>query len=249
MTQSSASERIYIVGATGNTGRRVVKNLFECNVPVTVFVRSPAKARALFPNAEGTNLTIVEGSYDDIDVFKKTIAGHTRLYLLVHGLQEILATCIPFAKAAYDAGVKQIVMMSSITAGFPWRVSRIGDAYRRAEEGILGIPNRGAYVALRPARFMTNQLLTDVHSIKTSNSFMFVEPPEYLDAWISPDDIGDAAARILREPIEKHADAVYEMVRDFCSHAKRAEDFSVALGRTIVYKFAVLITTRFSRSK
>ncbi|KAI8149099.1 hypothetical protein BJV82DRAFT_590629 [Fennellomyces sp. T-0311] len=142
---------------------------------------------------------------------------------------------LEIAQKAYTSGVRKIVHCSSISAGFPWRTSLVGEVHRASEAGIMSIPNRGGYVTLRPAHFMSNHLGLEMETIKASNTIVDVVDPEAVQQWISTNDIDLPAANILQEPIEKHADSVYEMIGDIVSCTDRAKPVGHALGRKIIY--------------
>lgn len=152
-------EKIFVVGGTGNVGSRVIKDLLqkESN-SVTAYVRSIDKAQQLFGNP--SNLTLVQGDYADLTLFEKSIAGHPRLFLVVHDpdIHDIPKHAAALSERAYRAGVQQIVTVSSVLAAAPYRSSFIGDASYKAETAIASIPNRGTIVTLRPSSLMTNHL-------------------------------------------------------------------------------------------
>lgn len=231
------SERVFVIGGTGNTGKPVVEALLKANVPTTVLARTPEKVHQMFPSSvNNSHFTIVKGDVTDYALFEKSIVGHTRLFFVVNGFGNMIETKVTLAAKAYAAGVKQVVDVSSLSSGFPWRSSFIGVHHRSCEEGILAIPNRGAYVALRPSRFMSNMLWIDIHGIKANNTVYDTAEPDEREEWISPNDIGALAAIVLLDPVEKHGDAVYEMVGDYITPTKRAAVFSEALGREIKYQ-------------
>ncbi|KAG0979594.1 hypothetical protein G6F29_008462 [Rhizopus arrhizus] len=225
------NERVFIVGGTGNVGSRVVRNLIAKNIPVTLYARSPEKVNALFSGNE--LVKTLQGDYDDLSPLKEGLKGHKRLFLLINDhtkfsqLKEIIATY------AYEAGVKQIVDISSIGVSFPWRSNMNGNMHRLAEEAILNIPNRGYVVALRPGKFMSNLIVFEVpHDDVVASS----ADPDVPEGWISPNDISDVAAVILTEDIEKHKDAVYELNGDSVTPAQRTDIFSRAVGRPFTFK-------------
>ncbi|KAI8144898.1 hypothetical protein BJV82DRAFT_606616 [Fennellomyces sp. T-0311] len=228
------SERVYVIGSTGNVGSATVKELLKNDIPVTVYVRSPAKAKELFANH--ANLTFVQGDWNDLKPFEESIVGHTRLFLLVHGLQDLVKIKSAIAQRAYAAGVKQIVHVSGVAVGDPWRSNYIGGVHRESEEAILAIPNRGAYVTLRPGRFMVNNITFEINPIKFLSAILDTEEPDTVQTWISTNDIGLVAANIFKDPIEKHGDAVYELIGDALTFSERAALLSKALRRTITYK-------------
>ena len=230
---TASVERVYFIGGTGNSGAPAVKELLKNKVPVTLYARSPAKAQKLF--GDDPNLTVIEGVFADLKPFEDSIAGHTRLFLVVAaGFENRFKYKVEIAQMAYAAGVKQIVHVSSISASSPWRTSMVADVHRTNEERIANIPNRGAYVVLRPAHFMSNLLWMEASDIK-ANTIVDVVDPELGQPWISNTDIGLVAANILQDPVEKHMDAVYEMVGEMVNRKDRAELLSQALGRKITY--------------
>ncbi|KAJ1672720.1 hypothetical protein EV182_006622 [Spiromyces aspiralis] len=140
------------------------------------------------------------------------------------------------AKAAYAAGVRQVVDISSRLASLPWRSSYIGHAHRLGEERVLGIAGRGSFVAIRPSRFMISQLWLDLPGIKKSDTIFTTQDGDKDFEWISTDDIADVVTHVLTEPVEKHGDAVYELTGDNVSERARAALFSKALGRPVTFK-------------
>ncbi|KAI8141575.1 hypothetical protein BJV82DRAFT_618304 [Fennellomyces sp. T-0311] len=226
-------ERVYIIGGTGNIGTAAVKELLKHGVSVTVYARSPTKAQGLFGNND--KLTIVEGDLNDLKPFEGSIDGHTRLLLIVNDIPNIAKFKIAVAQRAYAAGVKQIVDISTILSGMSWRTSIVASNHRAAEEGIIAIPDRGAFVTLRPGRFMSNHLWQEIHTIKNMNTIMDSAQPDRIQHWISPNDIALVAANIFRDPVEKHADAVYDLIGELVTLEERAQILTNALGRTITY--------------
>lgn len=65
------SLRLFILGATGGTGRELVNQALERNHSVTAFVRSPQK---LGPPRNG--LTVIQGDLLDVDALAGALQGH-----------------------------------------------------------------------------------------------------------------------------------------------------------------------------
>ncbi|KAI8145269.1 hypothetical protein BJV82DRAFT_605590 [Fennellomyces sp. T-0311] len=220
-------ERIYVIGATEKTGSVVLDELVQSGANVTVLVRSPEKVR----HANAVN--IVQGDYDDLITFFQTISGHTRLFIVMSNFAGSYETEISLSKIAYAAGVKQIVHLTGLQ--LPWRNWNITHAHRQAEQSISSIPNRGSFVSLRPTNFISNHLMT-LDTIKNENVILDSADPDEPQEWISPNDVGRVAARILLDPVEIHGDAGYELIGDVKTPSERAAILSAVLDRPISYK-------------
>lgn len=225
-------ERIFIVGGTGNTGKVVVDELIAKNAKVTLYARSPAKVASMFPTGD---ISVVEGDLQNLDPLKDAVKGHTRLFFLVAdfalSMVDIKRT---IATYAYEAGVKQIVDLSSLSAGFAARTNSIGEKHLDAERAVASIPNRGAYVTLRPGRFMSN--MTTFDRILPNNTIVGTEHPDEPLVWISPNDIGAVAAAVLTDDIAKHGDAVYELLGARSTPSERVQALSRVLGKEVKYQ-------------
>ncbi|KAF7720743.1 hypothetical protein EC973_006220 [Apophysomyces ossiformis] len=229
---AQATERVFIVGGTGNVGSKVVRDLITNNVPTTLYARNPSKVASLFPNGKHL-VDVVQGDYSDFSSLEESLPGHSRLFLLLNDVSDMMENKLAIARLAYKAGVKQIVDVSSCLAGPGWRPTYIGECYRLAEESMRQIPGRGAYVALRPCAFMSNIVILDAPQSGVARDV--VDANAY-QSWISPNDIGALAAILLRESIEKHGDAVYEMVGEILTPAERAGILSRVIGRPVTYE-------------
>ncbi|KAI9261120.1 hypothetical protein BY458DRAFT_515895 [Sporodiniella umbellata] len=228
---NSSNERIFILGGTGNVGVKTTKDLLAKGIPVTLYARQPEKVNSIYSNNPLVNT--VKGDYDDLAPLKAALKGHSRLLLLVADLEKMVNIKKSVASYAYEAGVKQIVDISSVWVSLPWRSTHISTVHYYSEKAIYDLPDRGSFVTLRPGRFMSNL----IHFDGPRDGFVFDTVDENAtQGWISPNDIGAVAAVILSEPIEKHADSVYELSGDVATPIQRAQYLSRALGRELVYK-------------
>jgi len=227
-----STERVFFVGGNGSIGEKTVKGLLEKNIPVTLYARSPEKVVTLFNN--NSLVSVVQGDYSDLSVLKDGIQGHSRLFLLIHDLVNFVRLKTEIAKIAYNAGVKQIVDISSFTSGRGWRTSNIATIHYEAERAIYDIPNRGRFVALRPGRFMSNcHMLFDK---PTPDGKLFdTAAPNHPQSWISANDISAVATLVLSEDLLRHGDTVYELYGYICTPTERAEILSRVSGRKITY--------------
>lgn len=144
--------RIFVTGASGLVGRRLVPRLLRPGTAVTAFVRTPATF-----DARGEGLTIAAGNVGDPGSVERAIAGCDAVIHLanasgvadeaqvhavnVRGTEHVLA-------AARVAGVQRFVFTSTISATRE-RLGPYGLSKRVAEERVRasGIP----FVILRPS--------------------------------------------------------------------------------------------------
>ncbi|KAI7899298.1 uncharacterized protein BX663DRAFT_522122 [Cokeromyces recurvatus] len=233
---SSIVERVFIVGGTGNIGRKVVNDLLDNNVAVTLYARNPVKVQDLFSSHKNSKhlVNVVQGDYHDLSPIQEGIKGHTRLFLLVADFNNFVNCKLTISQYAYVAGVQQIVDISSFSVNAGWRESLIGSNHYLAEKAIFEIPNRGHFVALRPGRFMSN-IFMQAQTMTTTGAMYDITDPNKAHGWISPNDIGAVAAVILREDIKKHADAVYHLTGDVSTPSKLVHIISSLIDRDIAY--------------
>ncbi|KAI8140270.1 hypothetical protein BJV82DRAFT_671701 [Fennellomyces sp. T-0311] len=225
-------ERIYFVGGTGGCGAVAVRQVLEKGIPVTIYTRKPEESEF----QGNPNVILVKGDYTDYTPYEKSIAGHTRLFLLVASLSGMPAIKEKLAKIAYASGVQQIVDVSSLTINAcAW--THVAHQHLGGEEAIDALPERKgrSYVRLRPWRFMSNHFHIK-HAIAATGAIVGVAEPDVPQGWISPNDIGLLAAIVLTDPFEKHADGIYLMVGYLYTPAERAQILSKVLGKPIVYK-------------
>ncbi|KAK4521331.1 uncharacterized protein ATC70_011946 [Mucor velutinosus] len=205
MSSTTTNESVFVIGFNGNVGSAAVKALLKYQVPVTVFSRNVAKVSTVFPDT-GDLLKVVEGDFSDLSPIKEGTKGHSRLLLLAQGLDTTVYIKKTIATYAYEAGVKQVVDISTSAVNLGWRASTIGSVHYYAEKAIFDIPNRGHFVTLRPAWFASN-IIRD-HRPVANKALLTTAPIDFQKGYISPNDIGVVAATILREDAAKHADAV-----------------------------------------
>lgn len=190
---SSDCERVYVIGASGEVGSGVVRGLIKKGIKTTAYVRNETKANNLFKDELATGfLSIVVGTYISTDVYRKTIQGHTRMFLLVVGdsykptsmsrIKEI------FSKIAFDQGVRQILDISSFNVRTDGYQGIIAYMHKTSEDKLLALANenseRRSLVTFRPGAFMTNHFMGDAQLVKQINKLSSCGPPTSTTTWI-----------------------------------------------------------------
>ncbi|WP_405654170.1 NAD(P)H-binding protein [Streptomyces sp. RK9] len=190
---------IVVTGATGNVGSALVSQLAADRVPVRALTRDPARARV----PEGAEVARFAGPGEPAAMAAQ-FAGATALFLhLAAGGEDTPA----LLAAARDAGVKHVVVLSSIivdhdaAAEHPIHVVHSA-LERHVRESGLG------WTALRPGAFSTNSLQW-APQVRAGDT---VRGPfgEAMTAPVHEADIAAVAAVALRDPAG-HTGAVYSL--------------------------------------
>jgi uncharacterized protein YbjT (DUF2867 family) len=214
-----------VIGATGNVGSRVVRELRDRGVVVRAFVRDRERAAKVL----GGDVELAAGDLADSDAVKRALQGAERVFLAcanVPGQVEYECGAIDAAKAA---SVERVVKLSTNVAAvdspllFPRRHGHIERHLRRS-----GVPS----VLICPGFFMTN-LLASAHVVRQTGT-LAVPAGRARIAMIHPADVAAAAAVALAE--DGHEGSRYELTGPRAiTYAEIARDLTEASGRTVEY--------------
>lgn len=131
---------VLVIGATGKTGRRLVPLLQRRGLIARAASRSPQAGMATF-------------DWQDAGTHRQALDGVDAVYLIPPALVENPVPMVePFLAAAIAAGVRRIVLLSSMGAGFPDEPPASG---RRELERL--VQGSGLdWTIVRPSGFMQN---------------------------------------------------------------------------------------------
>ncbi|WP_158849780.1 NAD(P)H-binding protein [Saccharothrix deserti] len=127
---------LLITGATGTTGREVVRLLTDRSVAFRAMSRTPTGDQ-------------VHGDHTDPASLDRAVEGVDALFLLGPGTPEQAAYDLAVLDAAKRAGVTKVVKMSVIPVG------PVAEWHRPGEEATRAFP---AWTLLRPSLFASNSL-------------------------------------------------------------------------------------------
>lgn len=216
---------ILVTGATGTTGREIVKQLVAKGVKVRAMVRNYTKAEDMAQ----LGVEIVEADFDKPQTLDIALKGVERALLLPANTLQQLEQETNFIEAAKRAGVRHIVKYSARGADVnaAANVTRWhGQTEKLLEES--GI----AYTHLRPIFFMQN-LLSFANSITKEGTFAL----PLKDAKIAVTDVRDIAAvavAALTEP--GHEGKTYIITgAEALSIYEIADKLSAAIGKKVTY--------------
>jgi uncharacterized protein YbjT (DUF2867 family) len=213
---------LVVTGATGRLGGRVARRLAERDVPQRLLVRSPERA----PRLSGA--TPVRASYDDHGAVVRGLAGaETVLMVSASESADRLAQHRTFVDAAVEAGVRHLVYISFFGAA-PDAVFTLARDHFHTEEHI-----RATGLAYT---FLRDNIYADfVPDLAGADGVIRGPAGQGRAAFVSQDDIADAATAILNRP-DEHAGAVYDLTGpESLSLAEAAAVLSEVQGRRVTY--------------
>ena len=119
--KDDARERVFVTGATGYVGGRLVPRLLDAGLKVRCLARSQRKLRARHW-ATRDGLEIVEGDAADESVLTRAMRGCGPAYYLIHSMETAgaeyaardLRLAQVFARAAAEAGVRRILYLGGL---------------------------------------------------------------------------------------------------------------------------------------
>jgi len=219
---------IAVVGATGNTGRAVVKELKKLGQDPICVVRNADKAREVL----GPDAKTAVAELTDRAALEKALQGVASVFVVTGHNPQMVEQQNNVLDAALQAGVKYLVRVGGGRAvALADSPSVVGRSHFAIEERLRqsGIK----WVILRPGLFMQN-VLGQAASIKNDGKIVMAYPKDLPVALIDVRDTGAVGARILIDPAP-HAGKVYEFTGATTNYGDFTDVFSDVLGRKITY--------------
>lgn len=212
-----------ITGATGEIGSRVVEGLLAGGERPRVFVRDAAKAKSRF----GNGVDIFVGDLADPGSLRAALAGGDALFLVTTG-PEIPTRDQAAARAARAAGVRRLVKLSSLDAGYGLA---IGAWHEQGEAAIRtsGLP----FTFVQPSGFMSN-LLAWAPSIR-AEGIVRASAGDGKRAFIHSGDIAEIATRALTTG-EHEGESLAITGPEALSFAEIVAKIGAAIGRPIRFE-------------
>ena len=123
--------KLFVIGATGRTGREIVEQALARGHRVTAFVRSPESI-----NLQDERLTVIEGSALEEDQLANTMQNHDAVISTL-GPRKVFKpgsllhdSALATTRAMQRAGIKRLVVLSA-AAHFPGIPNRIASLIMR----------------------------------------------------------------------------------------------------------------------
>jgi uncharacterized protein YbjT (DUF2867 family) len=218
MTRSS----ILVVGATGQLGTRLVRQLSAAGTKPRALVRSKEKGEAIASMAMP-----VLGDLSAPETLADAFRGAERVFIVAPPVPEMETLERNAIDAAVAAGARQIVYLSNFAAteGSELRPMHIHGLHERL------IASRGVdWTVLGPTRYMTN-FPFNWPSVLNDGLLLEMGGPGIMTC-IDPDDVAEVAVKTLTE--NGHEGQTYRLTsQDAFTAADLAAFLSRFLGRTV----------------
>jgi uncharacterized protein YbjT (DUF2867 family) len=216
---------ILVIGATGTTGREVVRELVAAGAPVRAFVRAAPKAQAL----REMGIEVAIGDLDQPETLTPALAGVDRLFLLTAPDPKQVEQQGRAVEEAQRAGVRHIVKLSALGADADSSVS-LARWHAQTEQQIedSGVD----YTHLRPHYFMQNTF-GFAASIASEGRF-YAPMRDGRISMVDCRDVGAVAARVLTEA--GHEGRIYEITGpEEISFHDVAAHIAASTGKSVTY--------------
>jgi len=220
------TDTILVMGATGNVGSQVVKQLADTGANVRAAVRSPRKAESL----KSERVSLTEFDTDKPETIEAAFQGVDKVFLLTPLVPNMVELSANLVAAAKKAGVKHIIKSSGMGAEVEPGIT-LTRWHREAEKAIeaSGI----AFTFVRPNGFMQNYANFNGATIKTQNTF-YLPVGDGKVSYIDTRDIAAVAVAALTQ--DGHEGKAYEVTGlEAISNQEIAEIISQVVGRKINY--------------
>jgi uncharacterized protein YbjT (DUF2867 family) len=217
-----------VVGATGNTGRAIVKELKGLGESPVCVVRNADKAKEVL----GADTKTAIAELDDRAGMEKALAGIKRVFIVTGHNPKSDVQQINVIDAAKAAGAEYIVKVSGGRDVIGPNVESVnGQAHYRIEEHLKKCGLQ--WCILSPGLFMQN-ILGQAANIKDQGKIIQPWPKDLSVALIDVRDTGAVGARVLREPA-KHNGKLYTFTGVSTTFGDFANVIGEALGKPITY--------------
>ena len=219
---------IAVIGATGNTGRAVVKELKALGQNAVCIIRDAEKAKTVL----GADAKTAVAEVTDRAALEKALAGVKSVFVVTGHNPQMAEQQTNILEAAKKAGVEYIVRVSGGKAVVgPDVESVVGRGHHAIEEAMARAGVK--WVNLRPGLFMQNTL-AQAALIKNDSKMVLPYAKDLPIAFTDVRDTGAVGARILIDPAP-HVGKTYAFTGKLTTYGEFADVFSAVLGKKITY--------------
>ncbi len=219
--------RSLILGATGNIGSQVARQLLGTGAAVRVGARTPQKASDLAT----LGAEVVHFDFDHPSTWSTALEGVQRLFLVAPSRQDFAHPIGELLRAAVAAGVEQVVKLSAmgVSVEAPFALAR---QHALADEAVAASGLQ--HTILRPTFFMDNFFGQHAHTIRADGAFYGASAGGAV-AYVSSADIASVAVAALTHPAEHNGQTYVITGARVLTDAQAAGLIGDLLGRDVTY--------------
>lgn len=217
--------KILVLGATGNTGSVILKQLKEKRSDFSIMTTSRDNSESLGLLAE----QVRTGNYDDVPSMVAAMEGINRIYLVMPMHPDMIAWVKNVIAAAKKANVKHIVKQSGLSANSSAKSQIVRD---HAVSDLLIKESGIDYTLIQPNSFFQN-LYGNLPTINAEGCF-YLPLGEAPLSLVDINDVAGVAVAALTE--EGHAGKTHLITgAEALTSSEQAKLLSEASGKTITY--------------
>jgi uncharacterized protein YbjT (DUF2867 family) len=218
-------EKIIVLGATGNIGTAVLKNLHHKNIEVFAGVQSEKD----FEKVTQFGATPVIVNFTDQESLNKALQGKDRVFLVTPLMQNPEAITQMVINASKLNGIKHLVRSTASGADSNGHIQMA--RWAGASEDLIKASGLN-YTIVRPYSFLQNFINFHSQTIKQYNGFYLPTGDANL-SMLDINDLGEVVAIVLTS--DEHFGKTYELSGQTYTNEILAETLSEVLERRITY--------------
>lgn len=218
-------EKVIVLGATGNIGTAVIKNLQNRNVEVFAGVQSENDFEKL--NKFGAKPIIV--NFTDQESLNQALQGKQRVFLVTPLMQNPEAVTQMVINATKLNGLKHLVRSTASGADSNGQIQMA--RWAGASEDLIKASGLN-YTIVRPYSFLQNFINFHSQTIKQYNGF-YLPTGEAKLSMLDINDLGEVVALALTS--DEHFGKTYELSGLTYTNEGLAEILSTILGKKVSY--------------
>jgi len=216
---------ILVTGATGTTGKEVVKQLSTKGIALRALVRDPDRGHKIL----GPGVQIARGDLGDRASLDAAVDECDSVFLLSSADPRQVELQGNVIEAAVRGGARRVVKLGALGASADSPIS-LARAHFQTEQQLAGSGLQ--YTNLRPTMFMQNMFMSA--ATIQSEGKIYAPMQNGKVSFVDARDIASVAVAALTE--ERHDGETYDITGGLAlSHADLAGVFSEVLGREVTY--------------
>ena len=228
-SHTTPSPHCSIVGSTGYIGTGAANALSsDGRFAVTATVRNPDSDKAASLK-DLTNVKLAAGDMSDPASLSEPLTGARVAFIVTPGAEDRAALATNAVKAAKDAGVPHVVVVSVTSADDDSVL--FGRQFMELEANVKAAGIK--YTLLRLPLFTDNNW-AQAGSIKGDGKFYGPADPAVKFSSVAVSDVAACVTAIVADP-GAHEDKTYVLTSPAYTHAELAAAFSASLGKPVEY--------------